>query len=152
MIEEKTDAQPIDILYVEDDFGDVALMEESLKEIRMRISLNIVNTGDDALSYLRRKGKFTKANQPDLILLDLNLPGIDGRELLEIIKKDALIRQIPVVVLTTSDADADIAKTYASGAASYVKKPLGFEEFSNIIKSIEGFWFSIVKYPPKGTG
>lgn len=140
---------PIEVLYVEDDLGDVKLTKEVMKQVKMRVNLNIVNDGISALKYLRKEDEYAETMRPDLILLDLNLPGMDGRELLSEIKSDENLKLIPVVVLTTSDADEDILKTYTLGASCYVNKPIGLEEFYKMVENIENFWFTIVKYPPK---
>ena len=140
---------PIEILYIEDDPGDVALTKEVLMQVKVRVNLSITNDGISALKFLKKEGEYKEAPRPDLILLDLNLPGMDGREVLSEIKKDDSLKFIPVVVLTTSDADEDIVKTYTLGASCYVTKPVGLKEFSEMVKRIENFWFTIVKYPPK---
>ena len=140
---------PIDLLYVEDDPGDVALTQEVLQEAKIRVNLHIVNDGYTALKFLRKEDEYKEAARPDLVLLDLNLPGMNGRELLFEIKKDERLKSIPVVILTTSDADEDIIKTYTLGASCYVTKPVGLQEFSKMVERIENFWFTIVKFPPK---
>ncbi len=139
----------IEILMVEDDPGDVDLTRETLEDSKIRVSLNVVADGVMALEYLYQKGQFANAAKPDMILLDLNLPKKDGREVLAKIKSDPNLRSIPIIVLTTSDADEDIIKTYDLGANCYITKPVGLEQFSKVVKSIENFWFTIVKMPPK---
>jgi two-component system response regulator len=139
----------IEILMVEDDPGDVDLTRETLDESKIRVSLNVVEDGVKALEYLHQKGQYANAARPDMILLDLNLPKKDGREVLAEIKSDPNLRTIPVVVLTTSDADEDIFKTYDLGANCYITKPVGLDQFSKVVKSIENFWFTIVKMPKK---
>ncbi|WP_446416754.1 response regulator [Coleofasciculus sp.] len=139
----------IEILLVEDDPGDIDLIEEALEDAKLQINLNSVRDGVEALAYLRREGKYTQAISPDLILLDLNLPRRDGREVLQDIKGDNYFKRIPVVVLTTSDAEEDILKSYNLGANCYVSKPLGMQDFIKIVESIENFWFTVVKLPPK---
>lgn len=139
----------IEILMVEDDPGDADLMQELLEEAKVMLHVNVVNDGVKALAYLRQEGEYTNAKRPDLILLDLNLPRKDGREVLQTIKNDPTLRMIPVVVLTTSDADEDILKSYNLGANSYVTKPVGLVQFAKIVKSIEAFWFTVVKFPPR---
>jgi two-component system response regulator len=139
----------IEILLVEDDPGDIDLIEEALEDAKLQINLNSVRDGVEALAYLRREGKYTQAISPDLILLDLNLPRRDGREVLQDIKGDNYFKRIPVVVLTTSDAEDDILKSYNLGANCYVSKPLGMQDFIKIVESIENFWFTVVKLPPK---
>ena len=139
----------IDILLVEDNPGDVRLTQEVLKEGKIRNTLNVVMDGEEALDYLRKKGKFASSPTPDIILLDLNLPKIDGREVLEEIKQDPDLKRIPVIVLTTSDAQADILKMYDNHANCYITKPVDFSQFINVVKSIEDFWLTIVQLPPK---
>ncbi|MEQ8463097.1 response regulator [Coleofasciculus sp. E1-EBD-02] len=139
----------IEILLVEDDPGDIDLIEEALEDAKLQINLNSVRDGVEALAYLRQEGKYTQAISPDLILLDLNLPRRDGREVLQDIKGDNYFKRIPVVVLTTSDAEDDILKSYNLGANCYVSKPLGMQDFIKIVESIENFWFTVVKLPPK---
>ena len=139
----------IEILLVEDDPGDIDLIEEALEDAKLQINLNSVRDGVEALAYLRREGKYAQSISPDLILLDLNLPRRDGREVLQDIKGDNYFKRIPVVVLTTSDAEDDILKSYNLGANCYVSKPLGMQDFIKIVESIENFWFTVVKLPPK---
>jgi two-component system, chemotaxis family, response regulator Rcp1 len=141
-------SRPIDILLVEDNPGDVRLIQELLKESKVRNTLVAVSNGVEALALLRREGKYRDAARPDLILLDLNLPRKDGREVLAEVKEDPDLKRIPVVVLTSSKADADVVKTYNLHANCYVTKPVGLEQFAQVVKSIEDFWLSIVKYPP----
>jgi chemotaxis family two-component system response regulator Rcp1 len=137
----------IDILLVEDNPGDVRLTEEALKEAKVRNRLFVVDDGVAAMDFLRRAGKFTDAPRPDLILLDLNLPRKDGREVLEEIKQDSSLMRIPVVVLTTSRAEEDILRTYNLHANCYVTKPVDLDQFITIVKSIEDFWLTIVRLP-----
>ena len=139
----------INILLVEDNPGDVRLTQEVLKEGKIKNTLNVVMDGEEALQYLHKEGKFSTAELPDIILLDLNLPKIDGREVLEHIKKDPDLKRIPVIVLTTSDAQNDILKMYDNHANCYITKPVDFAQFINVVKSIEDFWLTIVKLPPK---
>jgi two-component system response regulator len=141
----------VEILLVEDDAGDIDLTEEALEESKIQVNLNVVRDGAEAIAYLRREGKYANTTRPDLILLDLNLPRKDGREVLQDIKSDENLKLIPVVVLTTSDADEDIFKSYNLGANCYVSKPLGIEEFIKIVMSIQDFWFTIVKLPPRNS-
>lgn len=140
---------PIEILLVEDNPADVRLTQEALKEEKLHNNLYVVNDGVEALAYLRRQGKHAQAVRPDLILLDLNLPRKDGREVLAEIKNDEILKHIPVVVLTISDAEADILKSYNLHANCYIKKPLDLGQFSKVVKSIQDFWLTIVKLPPK---
>lgn len=137
----------IDILLVEDNPGDVRLTEEALREGKVRNRLSVVNDGVEAIEYLRCQGKYIEATMPDLILLDLNLPRKDGRQVLEEIKDDNKLRIIPVVVLTTSAAEEDILKSYNLHANCYITKPVDLEQFLKVVRSIEDFWLSIVKLP-----
>lgn len=137
----------IEILLVEDNPGDVLLTREALKDGKITNKLNVVEDGVEAMSYLRKEGKYESANRPDLILLDLNLPRKDGREVLAEIKNDESLRLIPVVVLTTSEAEKDIVKSYKLNANCYVTKPVELDEFIHVVKSIEDFWLTIVKLP-----
>ena len=139
---------PIEILLVEDDPGDVELTQESLEESKIRVKLNVVNDGVQALEYLRKQNGYANATRPDLILLDLNMPRKDGREVLAELKIDENLKMIPVVVLTTSEADEDILKSYGLGANCYITKPVGLEQFSSVIQTFENFWFTIVRLPP----
>ncbi|SRR6266550_3296620 len=141
---------PIDILLVEDNPGDVRLTRELLKESTVNNRLAAVENGAEAIAYLRRQGKYRDAERPDLILLDLNLPRMDGREVLAEIKRDPDLRRIPVVILTSSSADADVIKTYDLHANCYVTKPVGLDQFATVVKSIEDFWLAIVRLPPDG--
>jgi two-component system, chemotaxis family, response regulator Rcp1 len=140
---------PIEILLVEDNPGDVRLTQEALKEDKILNNLHIAKDGIEAISFLRREGIYADAVRPDLILLDLNLPKKDGREVLMDIKNDEELRRIPVVVLTTSRTEEDIVRTYDCHANCYITKPVDFEQFINVIKSIENFWLSVVKLPNK---
>jgi two-component system, chemotaxis family, response regulator Rcp1 len=139
--------QPINILLVEDNPGDVRLTVEALKEGRVRNQLSVVSDGVEALAFLRNQGQYSDAPRPDLMLLDLNLPKKDGREVLAEIKADPALRRIPVVVLTTSEAEADVLKSYALHANCYITKPVDLEQFINVIGTIEDFWLTIVKLP-----
>jgi len=139
--------QPFDVLLVEDDPGDADLTREALKEAKMMVNLTIVEDGEAAIAYLRKEEPYTDAVRPDLILLDLHLPRKDGREVLRELKNDTVLRTIPVVILTTSQANADILDIYGLGGNCYVTKPVGFEEFSKVVRSIEDFWFTVVKLP-----
>ncbi|MCC2669600.1 MAG: Two-component system response regulator [Armatimonadetes bacterium] len=139
--------EPINILLVEDNPGDVRLTIEALREGKVHNHLSIARDGVEALAYLRRQGAFGDAPRPDVILLDLNLPKKDGREVLAEIKADEHLRRIPVVVLTTSKAEEDILRSYALHANCYVTKPVDLEQFITVVRSIEDFWFSIVRLP-----
>lgn len=138
----------VEILMVEDDPADVELTREAFKDSKIHLQFNVVEDGVKAMEYLRRQGAYSAAVRPDLILLDLNLPRMDGREVLSEIKKDDSLRLIPVVVLTTSSADADIFKSYGLGANCFVTKPIGLEQFLTVVRSIEEFWLTIVRLPP----
>ncbi len=138
---------PVDILLVEDNAGDVRLTREVLKDSKVRNNLIVANNGQEALACLRKQGKFTGTVRPDLILLDLNLPVKDGREVLAEIKGDPDLKRIPVVILTTSKAEEDILKTYNLHANCYVTKPVDLEQFVKVVKSLEDFWLAIVKLP-----
>ena len=148
-MEEISNLRMIDILLVEDNPGDIRLTQEVLKEGKVINKLHTVMDGEECVDYLYKRGKHQNAERPDIILLDLNLPKLDGREVLEIIKKDDTLKLIPVIVLTTSDAERDILNMYANHANCYITKPVDFDQFINVIKSIESFWLSIVKLPPK---
>jgi len=140
---------PINILLVEDNPGDVRLTQEALKESKVLNSLEVVHDGVEALAFLRREDRFADAPSPDLILLDLNMPRKDGREVLAEIKSDDILRRIPVVVLTISEAEEDVLKTYDLHANCYITKPLDLDKFGTVVKTIEDFWMTIVKLPPK---
>ena len=137
----------INILLVEDNPGDVRLTREVLKDGKLRNNLNVTMDGEEALLFLRKQGKFSAAETPDLILLDLNLPKKDGREVLAEIKNDPELKRIPVIILTTSSSEKDIINMYAHHANCYITKPVDFTQFINVVRSIENFWLSIVKLP-----
>lgn len=137
----------VEILLVEDNPGDVRLTRESLEESKIINNLSVVNDGQEALDFLHRKNGYEDAPRPDLILLDLNLPVKSGQQVLEQIKKDPELRQIPVVVLTTSEAEEDVVSSYELNANCYVNKPLGFEQFQQVVDTINDFWFGIVSLP-----
>ena len=138
---------PIRILLVEDSPGDVRLTIEALKDGKVRNDLSIVGDGIEALAFLKGEGKYAEASRPDLILLDLNLPRMDGRELLAVIKLDEKLKRIPVVVLTTSEAEADVLGVYDLNANCYITKPVDLDKLITVIKTIEDFWLTIVKLP-----
>jgi CheY-like chemotaxis protein len=142
-------AAPIEVLLVEDDPGDVLMTQEAFAEHKVGNRLAVVSDGDEALAYLRREGKYADAVRPDLVLLDLNLPRRDGRQVLAEIKADQDLRQIPVVVLTTSQADEDILRSYSLHANAYVTKPVDFERFIAVVRQIDQFFVSVVKLPPR---
>ncbi|MBN2714988.1 MAG: response regulator [Deltaproteobacteria bacterium] len=137
----------IDILLIEDNPGDARLAKEALKDSKMRNSLAHVEDGEEAMKYLRREGQYSNIRRPDLILLDLNLPKKDGREVLAEIKEDADLKTIPVVILTTSSDCDDIIKSYNLHANCYITKPIDLEQFVAVVRSIEDFWLTIVKLP-----
>ncbi len=149
MTEVPTQPVPIEVLLVEDDPGDVLMTQEAFEEHKLRNRLAVVNDGVAALAYLRHEGEHADAPVPDLILLDLNLPRVDGREVLSEIKKDPTLCQIPVVVLTTSQAEEDILRSYQLHANAYVAKPVDFERFITVVRQIDNFFVSVVKLPPK---
>ena len=140
----------VKVLLVEDNPGDVRLTLEALKDARVMINLSVVGDGEEALNYLQKKADHADAARPDLILLDLNLPKKDGREVLREIKSDENLKRIPVVVLTTSEAEQDILKAYDLHANCYINKPVDFDQFLGVVKMIEGFWLTVVKLPSSG--
>lgn len=141
--------RPAEILLVEDNVGDAELTREALEDAKISNNLSVVQDGMEAMEFLRRQGKYAAAPRPDLILLDLNLPKKDGREVLAEVKGDDDLRVIPVVVLTTSKADEDIMKSYRHHVNGYITKPVDFAGFIKVVKSLECFWFSVVVLPPK---
>ena len=140
---------PVEILLVEDNPADVRLTWEALNSHRLWNNLSVVGDGEEAMAYVRREDKFAGATRPDLILLDLNMPKKDGREVLAEIKADAGLKLIPVVVLTTSADEEDILKAYELHANCYITKPVDLRHFMKAVKSIEDFWFAVVRLPPK---
>ena len=140
--------RPVEILLVEDNPGDVRLTKEALKEGKVYNNLHWAKDGVEALEFLKREGKHANAPRPDIILLDLNLPKKDGREVLAVIKRDAELKQIPVVVLTTSKAEEDVLKSYELHANCYVTKPVDLEKFIQVVQSIDRFWLTVVTLPP----
>lgn len=142
----------IEVLLVEDNIGDVRLTQEALKEGRLLVNLTVARDGIEAMDVLQHKNGHTDAPRPDLILLDLNLPRKDGREVLQEIKNNPELRTIPVVVLTTSEADTDVLVTYGAHANCYITKPVDMDRFVEIVKLLEEFWFTIVKLPSHETG
>ena len=141
------EGRPVEILLVEDNPGDVRLTVEALREGKVRNNLSVVRDGVEALEFLLRRGKYAEAPRPDLILLDLNLPRRDGREVLNEIKQHDELKTIPVVVLTTSSAEVDILKSYALHANCYITKPVDLEQFVSVVKSIDDFWLTVVRLP-----
>lgn len=142
--------KPIQVLMVEDNPGDVRLTREALKDGKLCVELNVAGDGAEAMAYLRSEGQYSSAVRPDLILLDLNLPKKDGREVLKEIKDDSSLKHIPVVVLTTSEAEEDVLKMYDLHANCYITKPVDLSQFVKIVQLIEDFWFAVVKLPVDG--
>lgn len=142
-------AEPIEILLVEDNPADALLTTKHLKRAKIANRVHIAEDGEEALAFLRREGKYAAAVRPDLILLDLNLPKLDGREVLAAIKQDKSLRLIPVVVLTTSESEEDVARAYGFHANCYVVKPVDLEEFSKLVGAIDNFWFTVVRLPSR---
>jgi two-component system, chemotaxis family, response regulator Rcp1 len=142
-----TDAAPIEVLLVEDSPGDVRLTQEAFKDAKVHINLHVAADGAKAMVFLNREAEHANAPRPDLILLDLNLPKKDGREVLAEIKGNPKLKSIPVVILTTSSSEADILRSYQLHANCYITKPVGLEGFLTVVKSIDSFWLSVVKLP-----
>jgi CheY-like chemotaxis protein len=139
--------EPIEILMVDDSMGDIRLAQEALKEGRVRNRLSVVHDGEQAMAFLRQEDGYEDSPRPDLVLLDLNMPRMDGREVLAQIKGDPSLRSIPVVVLTTSEAEADIVKAYDLHANAYITKPVDLEAFLDAVKVVEEFWLTVVRLP-----
>ena len=146
---DQTSGRPIEILLVEDNLGDVRLTVEAFKESRVYNTLNAVRDGVEALAFLRREGDYAHVSRPGLILLDLNLPRKDGRQVLAEIKGDPSLRRIPVVILTTSEAAQDIVEAYDLRANCYITKPIDLEQFMAVVRSIEDFWLTTVSLPDR---
>ena len=146
-----TTAEPrlIEVLLVEDDPGDVLLTREAFEHQKVANRLHVVNNGEDAIAFLRRQGEYTEVPEPDLVLLDLNLPGMHGREVLAAIKEDAHLQTIPVVVLTTSEAEEDVLRSYRLHANAYVTKPVDFDRFMAVVRAIDEFFVSVVRLPSR---
>jgi two-component system, chemotaxis family, response regulator Rcp1 len=142
-----TDAAPIEVLLVEDSPGDVRLTREAFKDAKVHINLHVASDGTEAMAFLMRGGEHADTPRPDLILLDLNLPKKDGREVLAEIKENSTLKSIPVVILTTSASDADILRSYKLHANCYITKPVGLDGFLEVVKSIDNFWLTVVKLP-----
>jgi CheY-like chemotaxis protein len=141
-------ARPIEILLIEDSPSDAALTIEALQAGKIVNNLNLVADGVEAMAYLRKQGRFTESSRPDLIMLDLNLPKKDGREVLQELKSDPSLKLIPIIVLTTSRADKDVLRSYELSANCYITKPVDFQQFIDVVRSIERFWLSVVTLPP----
>jgi CheY-like chemotaxis protein len=137
----------IEILLVEDDPGDVVMTREAFQDYKIRNQLHVVNDGTEAMAFLRQQGEFADRPRPDLVLLDLNLPRMDGREVLQAIKSDAELASIPVVVLTTSENEDDVLRSYSLHANAYVTKPVDFESFIAVVRQIDEFFVSVVRLP-----
>jgi chemotaxis family two-component system response regulator Rcp1 len=140
-------SNPINLLLVDDDPGDVDLTLEVMSLSKLKLNINVVEDGVKAISYLQKEGIYREATSPDLILLDLNMPRKNGREVLDFIKNDDTLKTIPVVILTTSDNEEDIERTYELGASCYITKPVGLKEFQKVVKAFDEFWFTVVKFP-----
>ncbi|MGQ0617541.1 MAG: response regulator [Acidimicrobiia bacterium] len=139
----------IDILLVEDDPGDILITREALADSKLANVLNVVNNGEEALAYLRQQAPFDEAIRPDLVLLDLNLPRVDGREVLAAVKNDADLRRIPVVVLTTSENEEDVLRSYDLHANAYVTKPVDFDSYIEVVRQVDDFFISVVRLPSR---
>jgi two-component system, chemotaxis family, response regulator Rcp1 len=144
--------RPISILLVEDNPGDVELIRETLSADRVHLEISVAVDGVEAIDFLRRRPPFAGAPRPDLILLDLNLPRQDGRQVLAEIKTDSDLKRIPIVVLTSSEAENDVLRSYNLGANCYLTKPVDLRSFRDVVRSVEGFWFTVVKLPDIGAG
>jgi two-component system, chemotaxis family, response regulator Rcp1 len=142
---------PIEILLVEDNPGDVELTRSALQRAKVRNALHVVEDGEEAMAFLRREGEYANSPRPDVILLDLNLPRMDGREVLAEVKSDPELMDIPVVVLTTSSAEQDIVRSYKLHANCYITKPVDLDQFIEVVRSIQDFWLTVVKLPPHPT-
>jgi two-component system, chemotaxis family, response regulator Rcp1 len=140
---------PVEILLVEDNPADVELTQYMMKQGKIFVNLHVAPDGFAAMDFLRREGKYADVPRPDLILLDLNMPGMDGREVLAEVKSDPNLKAIPVVVLTTSQSEEDVLKSYKLGANCFITKPVGMDQFAKVVNSIEDFWFTIVRLPKK---
>src|SRR3984893_12389509 len=141
------DAEPIEVLLVEDSPGDVRLTREAFKDAKVHINLHVASDRTEAMAFLGREGEYAKVPRPDLILLDLNLPKKDGREVLKEIKESPTLKSIPIVILTTSASEADILRSYRLHANCYITKPVGLDGFLKVVNSIDSFWLSVVKLP-----
>ena len=137
----------VNILLVEDNEGDIILTTEAFKDMKLENKISVVKDGEDALRFLKKQGDYAASPTPQLILMDINLPGMDGKQLLEIIKKDEELKEIPVVMLTCSDADADISECYDKHVNWYITKPIDFDKYTKVMHEIEAFYVSFVPYP-----
>ena len=145
---EPSPSQPIEVLLVEDDPGDVLMTQEAFTDYKIANRLTVVTNGEDAIAYLRKEGRYADVPTPDLVLLDLNLPRRDGREVLRDVKGDPDLRRIPIVVLTTSEAEEDVLASYDLHANAYVRKPVDFEQFVAAVRAIDDFFITVVRLPP----
>lgn len=143
------DTNMVEILLVEDSEPDILLTEEAFSEARVRNRLHVVRDGEEALQFLRREGDYAAAPRPDVILMDINMPRKNGLEVLEEVKADPSLRSIPVLILTTSQAEDDVQRSYSGHASGYVVKPVGFENFLQAIRAFEDFWLTFVRFPPR---
>ncbi len=142
--------EPIEILLIEDSPGDADLAREALESTKVRNTLHVVQDGEEAMKFLKQQGKYADAPRPGLILLDLNLPKMDGRDVLKAIKADDALKRIPVVILTISKEEADVLRSYDLHANCYITKPVDLDQFIDVVRSIEEFWLTIVRLPPDG--
>jgi CheY-like chemotaxis protein len=142
-------SQPIEVLLVEDDPGDVLMTQEAFADYKIANRLTVVTNGEDAVAYMRKQGRYAGVPTPDLVLLDLNLPRRDGREVLREIKEDPELRRVPVVVLTTSEAEEDVLASYNLHANAYVRKPVDFDQFVAAVRAIDDFFITVVRLPPR---
>lgn len=141
--------KPVHILLVEDNEGDIVLTLEAFNDVKLRNKVSVVRDGEEAILFLNREGKFAEAEAPDIVLLDINLPKIDGKEVLSYIKRSEVLKALPVVMLTTSSSEKDIQDAYSGFANCYITKPVDFTKFIDVVRSIENFWISIVELPTK---
>lgn len=149
MTDRQTRTRPAEILLVEDNPSDIYLTEVALDEARLESRLHVVEDGEAALAFLRRQADYERVPRPEIVLLDLNLPGMDGRQVLAEIKSDQSLRAIPVIVLTTSTAPSDVARCYDLHANCFISKPVDFDQFENVVRTIESFWLRFVTLPPQ---
>ncbi len=140
---------PLEILLVEDNPGDIELTEEAFREGKIVYNMHVARDGEEALDFLYQRGKFTEARRPDIILLDLNMPRKNGKEVLAIIKEDSKLHGIPIVVLSSSAAEQDIVKSYSLYANAYIVKPVDLDQFLRVVRELEDFWLSVVRLPPR---
>ena len=147
MVANYENGMPIQVLLVEDNPGDVRLTREAFKDAKVHLEIHVVNDGVEAIEFLNRRGEYADSPRPDLILLDLNLPRKDGRDVLAEVKADVSLKSIPVVILTTSASDVDIESSYLLHANCYISKPVDLDGFLTVVRSIDNFWFSVVKLP-----